>query len=184
MFRKLTLALVGVIALGAASAVGQMVTRGMTSASFPLTGSETGAFDTNLSGGRTPQTESISVNQLAGFFRAGSALTSAASLAIDASLSNLFTYTIGSSSQTLATPTNLSEGQRFQIVVRQNSTGGFQLTAPAATLWKWRGINGQILVTAANAVNKIDCTYDGTSLLCDTSRTVPTATTGYNTNGT
>jgi hypothetical protein len=36
----------------------------LNATTLPLTGNETGAFDTNLSGGRNPQTETISVDQL------------------------------------------------------------------------------------------------------------------------
>jgi len=36
----------------------------LNSTTLPLTGNETGAFDTNLSGGRNPQTETISVDQI------------------------------------------------------------------------------------------------------------------------
>lgn len=46
-------------------------------ATLPLTGAETGAFDTGLSGGRNPQTETISVDQLKTYMYGNSGTASA-----------------------------------------------------------------------------------------------------------
>lgn len=138
---------------------------------LPLTGSETIPADTNLSSGRTPQTEAITVHQLHSYVRAPVALTSAASLAINAMLGDFFTHTIAAA-QSLATPTNLQSGQVFRIRVIQDATGSRVLTTANVPIYKWTGLTtpGAILTTTAAAADMITCAYDGTFVLCSPQR--------------
>lgn len=56
------------------------------------------------------------------------ALTYAATVAVDASLSNVFTLTLTDTTAMLGNPTNLAAGQSFMVVVTQDGTGGRALT--------------------------------------------------------
>lgn len=93
------------------------------------------------------------------------ALTSAVSIAVDASLSNSFRLTLGVNA-TLANPTNLTNGMEFKIHIKQDATGGRTLAYGS----KFKFVAGVVptLSTAANARDLLSCYYDATDdvLLC------------------
>ncbi len=95
-----------------------------------------------------------------------SALTSGASIAVDASLSNNFRLVLGINA-TLANPTNLTDGMILNFRVKQDTTGS--RTLAYGTKYKWVGGTAPTLSTAASAVDFISCYYDGTddNLACN-----------------
>lgn len=93
------------------------------------------------------------------------ALADGPTIAIDASLSNVFRITLGGN-RTLANPTNLTDGQTLIFFVYQDATGNRNLSYGSA--YKWAGGSAPVLSTAANARDVISCVYDGVNsvLLC------------------
>ena len=92
-------------------------------------------------------------------------LTDAASIAIDASLANLYTVTLAGN-RVLANPTNLQPGSNFEIRLTQDATGTRTLTY--GTAYKFVGAVPPTLSTAVNAIDILSCrSYDGSSLQCD-----------------
>lgn len=91
------------------------------------------------------------------------ALTSGATVAIDASKSNNFKLTMTGACQ-LSNPTNLTEGMVLNFAVDQDATGGRALTFD--TLFKWPGGVAPTWVTTASAKNFISAYYDGAVLRC------------------
>ena len=89
--------------------------------------------------------------------RASSALntlTDAATIAVDLSLANNHTVTLGGN-RTLGNPTNAEPGQTGSIFIVQDGTGGRTLT-PAANWHFAKGGTHPTFSTAANAVDRID----------------------------
>ncbi|MGC8711059.1 MAG: hypothetical protein ACP5RH_01580 [Leptodesmis sp.] len=93
------------------------------------------------------------------------ALTDGPTIAVDASLSNVFRVTLAGN-RTLANPTNLSDGQTLVFMIKQDATGGRTLSY--GTAYDWPGGAAPTLSTAANAIDVVTCVYDGSSstLLC------------------
>jgi hypothetical protein len=87
------------------------------------------------------------------------ALTSGASIALDASQSNIFKLTLAINS-TLTNPTNPTDGMVLNIRIKQDATGG--RTLAYGTAFKWPGGTVPSLSTAANAVDLISMQYDST----------------------
>lgn len=136
-------------------------TNGLSAATFPLTGSEQAAFDTQLTQGLNPESEAITLNQIQGFFRAPVALTDGATIAVNASLGNLFTVTLGGN-RTLSNPTNLTSGQTFRVRVTQDATGARTLAYGTNYLFS----GSSTLTTTAAAIDMITLTSDnGTRVL-------------------
>lgn len=92
------------------------------------------------------------------------ALTDAASITTDASVSNNFTVTLGGN-RTLANPTNLVAGHVYNWVIRQDTTG--TRTLAYGSLFKWPGGTAPVLSTAINSVDLISAIYDGTILVAN-----------------
>lgn len=88
-----------------------------------------------------------------------SALTSGATVSVDASLSNNFKLTLATNA-TLANPTNATDGMVLNIRVKQDATGSRTLAYGSA--YKWPGGAAPVLSTAANAVDMISMYYDST----------------------
>ena len=89
--------------------------------------------------------------------RASSALntlTDGATIAVDLSLANNHTVTLGGN-RTLGNPTNAEPGQTGSIFIVQDGTGGRTLT-PAANWHFAKGGTHPTFSTAANAVDRID----------------------------
>jgi len=88
------------------------------------------------------------------------ALTDAATVAIDASLSNNFTLLatsgVGNTRQ-LGNPTNLKDGQVITVKYKQDATGNRDLTY--ASKYKWASGTPPTLIKTANAINLIGFTY-------------------------
>jgi hypothetical protein len=93
------------------------------------------------------------------------ALTDAASIATDASLSNTFTVTLGGN-RTLANPTNMTNGAIYTWRVRQDGTGS--RTLAYGSKFKWPGGAAPVLTTTASATDFISGQYfsDTDVILC------------------
>lgn len=65
---------------------------------------------------------------------------------------------------TFANPTNVSTGSAGSIIIRQDGTG--TRTATWGANWKFAG-GSKTLSTAANAVDRVDWEYDGTTLMAN-----------------
>lgn len=89
---------------------------------------------------------------------ARSALTDAATIAVDASLSNVFTVTLGGN-RTLGQPTNPQDGQAITIFITQDGTGSRTLAYHAD--WLFPGGVDPTLSTTAAAVDVLSAIYNG-----------------------
>jgi len=93
------------------------------------------------------------------------ALTDGAAIAIDASLSNMYTVTMAGN-RTFSNPSNLQPGTNFEIQQKQDATGG--RTPTYDTAYKFAGGAVPTSSTAANAIDILSCrSYDGSTLQCD-----------------
>jgi hypothetical protein len=92
-------------------------------------------------------------------------LTDGANIAIDAALANNFRVTLGGN-RTLDNPTNLIDGQVFNVRIIQDGTGS--RTLAYGSLYKFPGGVVPTLSTAANAKDFLSCQYDATggTLFC------------------
>ncbi len=84
------------------------------------------------------------------------ALTDAATVAVDAALSNAFTLTLGGN-RTLGQPTNPKDGQSITIKITQDATGSRTLAYHGD--WLFPGGTDPVLSTAANAVDVLSGVY-------------------------
>jgi len=91
------------------------------------------------------------------------ALSDTATIAVDASLSNVFSVTLGGN-RTLGNPTNLISGGTYIIHIDQDGTP--PRTLAYDTLYKFPGGATPTLSTTANAKDTLTCIYDGTVLRC------------------
>lgn len=80
-----------------------------------------------------------------------SALTDAATVAVDASLGNVFTVTLAGN-RTLGNPTNAQDGQKIIIRVKQDATGNRTLAYSS----EYRFSSDLPSPTLSTAANKID----------------------------
>jgi hypothetical protein len=78
------------------------------------------------------------------------ALTDAATVAVDLSLSNNYTLTLAGN-RTLGAPTNQTAGQSGLIVITQDATGS--RTLAYNSVWKFPGGTAPTLTTTASAVD-------------------------------
>jgi hypothetical protein len=92
------------------------------------------------------------------------ALTSGATVAIDASLSNNFKLTMTGACK-LSNPTNLTEGMVLNFAIDQDATGGRALTFD--TMFKFPGGTVPTWITTASAKNFFSAYYDGAVLRCN-----------------
>lgn len=90
------------------------------------------------------------------------ALTSSASIAVDSSLSNIFTLTLAHNAA-LVNPTNLGPG-RYTFIVTQDATGGRTLSY--GTAYSFPLGSDSSISALANSVNVITCVSNGTTLYC------------------
>lgn len=86
-------------------------------------------------------------------------LTDAPSIALDASLGDNWRVTLGGD-RTLANPTNLVDGQVFNIRIKQDGTGG--RTLAYGNKFKFPGGVAPVLSTAIDATDFMSCQYDAT----------------------
>jgi hypothetical protein len=89
-----------------------------------------------------------------------SALTDAATVAVDASLSNVFTVTLGGN-RTLGQPTNPKDGQSITIFITQDGSGSRTLAYHAD--WLFPGGTDPTLTTTAAAVDVLSAVYNGST---------------------
>lgn len=121
----------------------------VTDGSLPIPSTARFAMDTRLPGGQYPQSVAVSAQQIAAAGGGAAVpLTDAATIALDASLGNLFSVTLGGS-RTLAI-SNASPGQRIRIKVTQDGTGSRTLTVTGAV------VSGTPLTTTAAAVDLVE----------------------------
>lgn len=95
--------------------------------------------------------------------RGTSALTDAATIATDASLSNVFTVTLGGN-RTMGAPTNLKSGATYIWIITQDGSGNRTLAYNSA--FKFPGGVDPTLTTTAAAVDIISGVSDGSSVYC------------------
>lgn len=92
------------------------------------------------------------------------ALSNASSpVPVNASLSNTFTLTLNNNLQ-IGSPTNLVDGGTYVFRIKQDATGGRVLTF--TSVWKFIGGVDPTITAAANALDIITATSDGTNLFC------------------
>jgi hypothetical protein len=110
--------------------------------------------DTNLAQGESPQSVAVTVESLG--LGASVALTDAATIAIDASDGSFF-YALLGGNRVLGNPTNLVNGQKLTVKVKQDGTGSRLLTY--GSKWAFPG-GAPTASTAANAIDVINGVYD------------------------
>lgn len=88
-----------------------------------------------------------------------STLTDAATIAVDASLSNHFLVTLGGN-RTLANPTNLRDGGIYNFWIKQDGSGS--KTLGYGSMYKWPGGTAPTLSTAAGALDLVIAQYNAT----------------------
>lgn len=94
------------------------------------------------------------------------AMTDAATIAVDATQSNIFTVTLstgGGASRALGNPTGVIAGQNFTFFFTQDGTGSRALTYGAN--FKFAAGSAPVLTTAASALDVLSCVAQTTSLL-------------------
>jgi len=154
-----------VLALGLSVLAGAVYAAGL----FPglpaytvITGSEVVPADTQLSGGRQPQTVGYTMSQIKGY--RAYALTDGATIDVDASQGDYFTVTLGGN-RTINTPTNLYDGQEFYMEVTQDATGSRSLTW--GTIFHWGGATqaAPTLTTTGSNADLLRFVYNGNVLI-------------------
>src|SRR5574337_1077981 len=142
-------------------------TSGFTSGRYPLATVVTGASSittiTDKRGLITVAASGVTLGAVNVFTKnqsvAPAALTSGATIAVDASQSNNFKLVLGTNA-TLSNPTNATDGMVLNIRIKQDATGGRTLAYGSA--YKWPGGTAPALSTAANAVDLLSMYYDST----------------------
>lgn len=127
--------------------------QGYPAITLPFTGSETFAVDTNLTGGQTPQTELITVDQLSIYNTAPSAIAQGSgTIAPSLATENFYTMTLtGTGANILSTPTGITAGQIWRLAVAQDSTGS--RTMNYVGMFKFAGGTTPTLTTTALGVD-------------------------------
>jgi hypothetical protein len=163
---------------GASDAAGALVNLGLTATAAELnyTDGVTSAIQTQLdakaplaspalTGTPTVNGSSVALN------KAASALTDAATIAVDMANGPNFSVTLAGN-RTLGTPTNQVVGMSGFIVVTQDATG-FRTLSYAAD-WKWFGGQTPVLTTTANARDVILYTVlSSGNILASIARAIP-----------
>lgn len=92
-------------------------------------------------------------------------LTDAATITLDASLANNFRVVLGGN-RTLANPTNLIDGQVFNVRILQDDTGG--RTLDFGSMYAFPGGVAPTLTAAADSLDFMSCQYDAadSTLIC------------------
>lgn len=145
------------VSITGGSASGVAVTGGSVN-NTPIGAStaSTGAFTTLSASGAASFTSTASfsgpMSATANAYMAIDALTDAATIAVDMSVGNNFSVTLGGN-RTLGNPTNLTAGQSGIIFISQDGTGS--RTLAYSSYWKFSGGTAPTLTTTANAVDAL-----------------------------
>lgn len=114
-------------------------TANRTAATLPMTGDECVAGDTNLSGGRAPQTACYNQGNLKGNYAV--ALTDGATVSWPvADNANLYTLAI-SGARTVSAPTSAATGQLLRLALTQSVTSS-TVTWPSTFRWTGNAATG------------------------------------------
>jgi hypothetical protein len=143
-------------ASGTSSSVG--MTNPMSAAGDLIVGG-TGGLASRLALGTVGQILRSMGSGVAAWFGGVTALTDAATITVDASLSDNFRVTLGGN-RTLANPTNLSDGQVLNFRILQDATGS--RTLAYGSKYKFPGGTAPVLTTTASAKDFMSCEYDAT----------------------
>lgn len=138
---------------------------GFPAASLPLTGSETIPADTNLSGGRSPQTELITVNQLKVLrtVSIGGATLGTGTQTINAAAGDVWLASMTSAGvMGIPLPSNLVAGKSMQFI--------FQGTGTTTTLlwdnaFKFNGGSFSTPTTTSGRYTNVSCTAFSTTII-------------------
>jgi len=115
----------------------------------------------NLAGpALTGATTAVDLTQSGRYLSTPDALTDAATIAVDASLGNDFTVTLGGN-RTLGNPTNPVNGQKIMFAIRQDGTGNRTLTLGSAYRLG-TDISSVVLSTAAGKTDYLGVRYNNT----------------------
>jgi hypothetical protein len=132
-----------------------------SAATLPMTGSECIPGDTNLSGGRAPQTACYTQGNLRGNYVV--TLTDGTTITPNVSSgAQLYKVTLGGN-RTMAAPTGLVTGQRFEMEIIQDGTGSRTLTWNS--LYSWPAGTAPTLTTTASKADLFTFMYSGTAIL-------------------
>jgi hypothetical protein len=98
------------------------------------------------------------------------ALVDAASIVVDATLSNTFRVTLGGN-RAVANPTGMVDGQILNFIIRQDAAGS--RTATWGSKFKWAGAVAPVLSTAGNSIDVVSGIYDAAAdiILASASKT-------------
>lgn len=156
--RKLVLGLAAAMLFAAPAFAAGIITNGLPTTPSPLTGNEALAADTNLSGGRAPQSVQVTPSQLKGFFQAPVALTTptvayTSTIPINATQSAVFSLSLGVTGAILETPSNLQAGQVFRVLITHSANGTKTLNYPG--IYKWVGGTAPTLSTTDGKVDML-----------------------------
>jgi hypothetical protein len=90
-------------------------------------------------------------------------LTDGATITFDASNGSGFNVVLSLATSLIANPTGLTAGQKIELILKQDATGGRLVTW--GSKWKFPGGTKPTLTAGANGVDKISAFFDGTNLL-------------------
>lgn len=93
----------------------------------------------------------------------GTSLTDAGVIAWDLSANQASTITLGGD-RTLDAPTNMQDGGEYQLIIKQDVTGGRTLSFH--TTYKFPGGATPVVTTTTEAVDVMTCRSDGTNMYC------------------
>lgn len=94
-------------------------------------------------------------------------LTYAATVSVNAALSNVFELTLTGNAM-LGNPSNLSAGGHYVFIIKQDGTGGRTLGFNSAYLFK-KGFSNAI-ASGSNEISVITCISNGTQLYCSVAK--------------
>jgi hypothetical protein len=154
--KRFLLGLAAAMLFAAPANAGGIITNGLPTTPSPLTGAEALAADTNLSGGRAPQSVQVTPSQLKGYFQTPFSLTTPTAygtVAIDATQSSLFKLDLDVTGAVLETPSNLQAGQVFRIAITHTADGTKTLNYPG--IYKWVGGTEPTLSTTDDKVDML-----------------------------
>lgn len=185
MNRKLTLAVLFASMIAATAAYAGMFSgfpfasstaTQFAAATLPMTGSECIPGDTNLSGGRPPQTACYTQGNLQGNY-VTTVTTPVASNTVTwdvAGNANLYATTALTGNITLSNPTGLTTGQVINLMIKQDGTGSRTVTWGTYFTWPAKtggAVTAPTLSTTASTADILTFVYDGTKLFSRTNQT-------------